>query len=159
MLFPVGLLIVQTYILLFGTLYLMKKMSVINTAVVDMDISHAVVASAFLFSVFFISTADYSPLMQTFKFLNNNEALYSATFYRFGQYFIDVLGGVIIFVLLVWVNIKIFLGGKGTYDEIKNGNVPLSLLIAVVTISFAVLTRYIVAEVIDYRTPKVVIFN
>src|SRR5438128_771375 len=113
LLFPVALLIIQTYILLFGTLYLMRRMRIITTAIADMEISHVIVAGAFMFGVFLISTADYAPLLQTFKiYSTNNDAVYSATFYRFGQFFLDVFAAEVMFVLLTWLNVKIFLGGK-----------------------------------------------
>ena len=158
--FPVVLLIIQTYILLFGTLYLMKRMTVISTEIIDMEIGQTVVAGSFLFGIFFISTANYAPLLQSFRLLaSSRDGLFSVTFYRFGQYFLNVFAAEIVFILLSWLNIRLFLGGKKAYGELKEGHIALSLLAAVVILSFSILTKHLLGEVIDYLTPKPILFN
>lgn len=160
LLFPVALLIFQTYILLFGTLYLMKRMAVLSTSAGDMEISQTVVTGSFLFGIFFISTANYAPLLQTFRLLaTGRDGLFSLTFYRFGQYFLDIIAAEVVFFLLSWLNINLFMGGNKAIREIKDGNISISLLIAIITVSFAILTQHLMSEVIDFVTPKPIIFN
>jgi len=160
LLFPVFLLVIQTYVLLFGALYLMRRIGVLGVSYIELEVSQVIVASALLMSIFYISTADYGPLLQSFKsFLNRRENVYSLTFYRFGQYFLNILATEIVFIGLTLLNMKIFLGLKSGFLEIRNGNIPASLLIAAVVISFGILSQFLASEIINYLTPRVIIFN
>lgn len=79
--FPIVLLIIQTYILLFGSVFLMRRLGILKIPFSDLEVSQVIVASAVLVSIFYISTADYSPLLQSFKtFLNGKVNVHSLTF-------------------------------------------------------------------------------
>lgn len=160
LLFPVFLLLIQTYVLMFSTIFILRKMSVLLTPISDNETSQVILSASIVFAVFYISSANFEPLLQAYKIFKIQPGdLYSLTFYRFGQYFLDVVGAVVIFLVLTFLNLKLLLGAKNSLLAIKSGDIPISILFSSIVISFGVLTRFITSEIINYLTPKVVIFN
>jgi uncharacterized membrane protein len=70
-LLPVLLLVLQAFILLFLCLFVLRRLKIVKTPYAGMDYSQVIIAAAFLFGVFFISTSDTGALFQAFKTFQN----------------------------------------------------------------------------------------
>src|SRR5690349_2667438 len=86
---PVILLVVQTYVLLMAGIVVMKHTNMMTKSLDELEISQVITASAVLFSVFYISSADFSPYLQSYKVSMNDAAItWQQTLGRFGRYFL-----------------------------------------------------------------------
>lgn len=152
---PIGLLLLQAFILLLISTSVLKKLKLLRTPYAGMEYSQIIVAATFLFGVFLISTADTSGLFQAFKtFQNAKQDLWSNTFMKFSQFFLVILFFQVIFVLASFLLCKLLLGYKNTFQEIDEGNVPASILTSVVLLCFSMVLQVAAKETIDYITPK-----
>jgi hypothetical protein len=160
LLFPVLLLVVQSCLLLQGTVFILKRLHFLRLPLTDIEIGSAVFCSAVFFSVFLISSASFAPLLQSFKtFRTQGLPIYSALFFRFGQYFLIVIGASVVFALLVLLVIKFIFQLRKPSVELRDGNAGLGIVAGAVVVNFGMLTYFAVGELMDYITPKVVIFN
>jgi hypothetical protein len=157
---PVILLIVQTYLLLMASIVVMKRTHMMSKSVDEMEMSQAIIVSAILFGVFFISSGDFSPYLQSYKItVDQGGTTWQQTIGKFGRYFLHVAGAEIVFGLLAFLNIKLLTGIKRIDREVATGNVQVSIIASAILISFSILTRFVLVEILDYITPKPVIFN
>jgi hypothetical protein len=160
MLIPILLLVMQSFVLLFIGLFILRRLKLLKLPYAGMEYSQLIVTASILFGVFFISTADTGGLFQTFKtFQNANSKVFSNTFYKFSQFFLVVFFFEILFGLISFFIIKLLLGFKGTLKEIEEGNIPASVLMGVIIICFAIILQHSGREVIDYITPKYLNFK
>jgi hypothetical protein len=157
---PVILLVVQTYVLLLTSIVVMKRTHLMTKAIDELEISQAVVASAILFGVFYISSADFNPYLQSYKIsFAQSETTWQQTIGRFGRYFLHVAGAEIVFAMLAFLNIRLLTGVRKINREVAVGNLQVSIIASAILISFAILTRFALAEILDYITPMPVIIN
>lgn len=160
LLMPVLLLCIQSYAFLFAAIYILKKTAVISTPFSEMDISQVIFASSMIFGIFYISTANFNAFFQAFRtFEGNHSGWLRLTFTRFGEYFILLIGAETLFVLFAILNAKLLPGLGNLLKEIKEGDVHSGILLSVISISLSVIIHFIAVQVIDYITPKMVIFN
>lgn len=159
-LLPIGLLVLQTFIFLFICTTVLKRLKLLRAPYAGMEYSQLIVAAAFLFSTFYISTADIAGLFQAFKtFENAKENLFANTFYKFSQFFLAALFFEILFALVSIFIIKLSLGFRNPIKEIEEGNIPAAILMAVIIISFAIVFQFCAREVIVYITPQYLDFR
>ena len=157
---PVMLLIVQTYLLLMACIVVMKRTHMMPKTLDEMEISQVITASAILFGVFYISSGDFNPYLQSYKItVDQAEVTWQQTIGKFGRYFLHVAGAEIVFAMLAFLNIRLLTGIKKINREVATGNMQVSIIASVILISFAILTRFVLVEILDYITPRPVIFN
>ncbi len=160
LLLPIGLLVLQSIILLFLSFTILKRRKILKAPYSGMEYSQLIVVSSFLFGVFFISTGDISGLFQSFKtFQNAKLNVFSDTFLKFSQFFLVIIFFEILFALLCAFAVKLLLGLKNTVKELEDGDIPAAVLIAIIVVSFSIVLQYCSKEVIDYITPKYINFR
>jgi hypothetical protein len=159
-LLPIALLTLQTFALLFSCMFVLKKLKILKTPYAGMEYSELIIVSAFLFGVFFISTADIGGLFQAFKtFQNIGTRIFSTTFSKFGQFFLVLLFFEILFGLVSAFVIKVLFGFKSSLKEIEEGNIPSAVFMAVIIISFAIVFQFSAKGIIEYIIPKYLNFR
>jgi hypothetical protein len=159
-LLPVGLLVVQTFVLLFICIFVLRKLKILKTPYAGLEYSQLILASAFLFGVFFISTAGTGALFQVFKiFQNAGSKLFSNTVSKFGQFFLVILFFEFLFGLVSFFIIKLLFGFKNSLREIEEGNIPSAVLMAVITVSVAVVFQFSTKQIIDFIVPVYINFR
>jgi hypothetical protein len=159
-LLPIGLLLLQAFLLLFICIFVLRRIRLLKIPYGGMEYSEVIVAAMFLFSVFFISTANIEGLFQAFKtFQNQQENVFSNTFSKFSQFFLVILLFELLFGIVSFFIIRILLGFKSSFREIQEGSIPSAILTGVLLISFAVLLQFSAKEVIQYITPQYLNFR
>lgn len=159
-LLPISLLLLQSFLLLFICIFVLRRIRLLKTPYGGMEYSEVIVAAMFLFSIFFISTANIEGLFQAFKtFQNQQENVFSNTFSKFSQFFLVVLLFELLFGLVSFFIIRILLGFKNSFREIQDGSIPSAILTGVLLISFALLMQFSAKEVIQYITPQYLNFR
>jgi hypothetical protein len=153
LLLPVALLLVQAVVLLFIFIWVLRKLKILRTPFAGMEYSQVMVAAAFLFGAFFIATADSSSLFQTFKTLQNAGQKTSSGLTKFNQFFLVIVFFEALLTLISFFASKLLLGLKNTAKEIEEGNIPVSILLSVIIVGFAIILQVCAKEIIEYITP------
>jgi hypothetical protein len=160
LLIPISLLVLQTFILLFIEVAVLRRFKILKLPYAGMEYSNLIIVAILLFGVFFISTADIGALFQSFKtFQNARENIFSNTFYKFSQFFLVIFFFQILFALISFFIIRLLLGFKNSIKELEEGNIPGSILMAVIILSFAIIFQFCAKEVIEYITPQYLNFR
>jgi sterol desaturase/sphingolipid hydroxylase (fatty acid hydroxylase superfamily) len=159
-LIPIGLEVIQALLLLFSCITLLRKFRLLKLPYAGMEYSEIAFACFLLFSVFFISTANIEGLFQAYKtFENQQEQVFSNTFYKFSQFFLVILLFEFLFVFIAFAVTKVLLGFKNTYKEIQEGNLPSAIIIGVIFLGFAIILQYSAKQIIEYITPQYLNFR
>lgn len=159
-LLPISLLLMQAFTILLIFVAILKKINILKSPYAGMEYSQLVVASAFLFGIFFIATADTAATFQAFKaFQNAREKIFSNTFNKFSQFFLVIIFFEIIFSFICLLVAYLFLGLKNPKKEIAEGNIPACILLGFTIIGFAIVLQFSAKELIQYITPQYLNFR
>lgn len=160
MLLPIGLLLLQTLFLFFICLYVLRRSQIIKFPLAGLEYSNVIVAGSVLFGLFYITTADIKGLFQAYKtYQNLGKDFVSNTITKFSEYFSAIFFLEILYAVLAFGIIRLLLRFKSSVQEIQNGNIPGSILMAVLIISTSILLQRSGEEVIVYLTPQFVIIR
>ena len=160
LLLPILLLLVQAFILVYISMVVLKKLKVLKAPYGGMEYSQVILASSFIFSVMFISTASITGVFQSFKlFQNAGGSLVANIISKFSQFFLIIVFFELLFTLVFLLVSRFLIVGKKTYIEVEGGNVPVSILLAIVTLAFGIVLRYSAVEIIEYITPQYIYFR
>lgn len=159
-LLPIGLLLLQALLLLFICVVVLRRIKLLKSPYSGIEYSEATLASMFLFSVFFISTANIEGMFQAFKtFQNQGQNVFSNTFSKFSQFFLVILLFEILFGIVSVFVVKLVLGFKNSLKQIEEGNIPSAIITGVIAISFALVLQFAAKEVVGYITPQYLNFR
>lgn len=154
-LLPVLLLIIQSSIILLLAVVLLRKLKVLKVPYAGMEYSHVILAGSIIFGAFFISISDVANLFQAYKAYDNlGESVARNLFIKFGQFLLVILFFEILFSVIVFTVTKIALGMKSSIKEIEDGNLPLSILLSVIIVCFALVLSTASTELMDLITPR-----
>jgi len=157
-LLPILLLIIQTLVHLFICLFVLKRIRLLKTPYAGMEYSQVIVATSILAGVFFISTADVAGLFQTFKtFQNAGSDILFNTLKNFGQLTLITFLLEIAFGLTSFLIIKLLFGFKNTLGEVKEGNMPASILMSIIILGFSLIFQTATKEILEYTIPQYII--
>lgn len=155
MLLPIGLLLVQTLFFFFVCLYVLRRSQIIKFPLAGLEYSNVIVAGSVLFGLFYITTADIEGLFQAYKtYQNLGKGYVGNTVIKFSEYFLAIFFLEVLYAVLAFSIIKLLLGFKYSVQEIQNGNIPGSVLMAVLIISSSILLQRSGEEILVYLTPQ-----
>ena len=158
-LLPIGLLVLQTYLFVFLTITILRRTKILKSPYAGMEYGEVVLAASLLFGVVFISTADGDSLFQAFKiYQNRGVSVWSDTFIKFSQFFLLILCVIVVFLVLVYLNMKLI---RGRNDIPDRGylSLPVGLLMAAVVIAFSIVFRICANQLAQLVTPQYLNFN
>jgi hypothetical protein len=155
LLLPIGLLLLQTIFFFFICVYVLRRARIIQFPLAGLEYSNVIVAGSVLFGVFYITTADIQGLFQAYKTYHNlGEGFGQNTFIKFGEYYMVLLFLEVLYAIIGFGIIKLLLGYKNSVQEIQNGNIPGSILMAVLLLSISLLLQRAGEEIVIYLTPQ-----
>jgi hypothetical protein len=159
-LLPICLLIIQGFIFLLVFTSILKRFNILKIPYAGIEYSQLIVASSFLFGMFFITTASIEGTFQAFKtFQNDGARLFVNTVNKFSQFFLVILLFEIIFALTSLFVAHFFFGIKKVKQELDEGNIPASVLVGIIVIGFSLILQFSAKEVIQYITPQYINFR
>ncbi|MEJ0105519.1 MAG: hypothetical protein WDO19_24455 [Bacteroidota bacterium] len=151
---PILLLLLQSIVLLFVSVTILRSLKILKVPYAGMEYSQIILASAFIFGILFISSAGVPALFQSFKiFQNRGTDVIANTFSKFSQFFLIIVFFEIIYSMIFLFLSAIFTGNK-KFKDVEEGNIPVSLLVSAITISFAILIKLIGAEIVEWFIPE-----
>lgn len=160
LLLPIGLILMQTLFFFFLCLFLLRRAHIIRLPIAGMEYSGVIVAGAVLFGLFYITTADIQGLFQAYKtYQNRGEDVAANIFSKFSQYFLVILFLGALYGVIAFGIVRLLLGFKSSVQEIQAGNIPGSILMAVLIICVSILLQRTGEEIMTYLTPQFVNFR
>jgi type III secretory pathway component EscS len=157
---PIALLLLQALFFFFLGLVLLKRFRIIKQPLAGLEYSNVVVAGAVLFGVFYITTADIQGVFQSYKTYQNLQGkLWANCLSTFSQYFLVVLFLELLYGIIAAGIVRVLLGFKSSVKEIQEGNVPGSVLMAVLIVCAAILLQRVGEEIMIFLTPQFVNFR
>jgi len=155
---PVILLVVQTFIILLGTITVLRFLKLLQLPYGGMAYSKLIVAAVALLSVMIISYADVEGVIQTVKvFHNYGDGFYRNLFNKLSQFMLIIAITVCIFGILCFIGIRIIPGFR--QSSTTEDDVPGAILQALVILIIAILLHICSKEIIENITPKYLNFS
>lgn len=159
-LFPVVVLLLHAFIILFLCIYLLRKVGILKNPLSGLEYSHAIFGAITIFSVLLISTAGATALFQTFKtFQNQGNPPWQLYLSKSGEYFLVILFFEVLLALIILLFTRTFLlKGNGIKDMLE-GSIPSALVFSAIVLGFAIVLRVMAIEVLQYITPQYLNFR
>ena len=121
-LLPVALVLLLSYFILFITIFTLRRTHIIKAPYAGMEYSQVIIAAAVIIGAFLVAISCIPPLFQSFKtYQAQRTNLYQNTIAKFAQFFLVVLFFEIIYLLVTYLNTKLFFGKNQTVRKWKRG--------------------------------------
>lgn len=157
---PIALLVSQTALLLLLCWFLFRKIKLIRYPIAGMENGEALVSAALILGVLLLSGADAAGLLRSYRtFASLGDDMYYNTLVQFSRTFLVVLLGVLVYGALCAVAINSIGGQRFVFTQLREGNLPLGILLAGIVLGLAVCVSVIVGECIDWMTPVYIDFR
>lgn len=159
-LLPVLMIFIQAIIMVYVSVAILGKTGFLKVPLAGMEYSEAIFAASSIFSVLLISSAAAAPVFQTYKTLQNQSAdLVVPLLTKSGHFFLVILFFEFIWIIFSVLSTKTFPFLGKLSKDIREGNVPLSVLTGITLIGFSLVCRTMAVEMIDLVTPHYLSFR
>lgn len=160
LLYPSALLLLQSFLILFISVTIARRMGILRVPYNGMEYGHAIMSAAFLFGCLFISAANAGSLFQSFKVYQSlRESIYLNTFYKYAQYFATVIFFLFLYVIICWLITKLLFGFRKTREEVEAGSITTAVLWAVLVFVFSIIIQLVAREWMEYQVPQFINFR
>ena len=148
-------LVIQTYLLVYATLLMLRRMKLLRRPYSGMDYPEALLAGILLAGVLLISAADGPGVFQaTRSYSEQRSSMGMSSFLFFARAFLVVLFFSLLFVILNYINIRLLFR-----RDLQVANWPVSILLCAIAIGIMIVCWFACREVVDGLTPKLVNFS
>lgn len=159
-LLPVLLVLFQAILLFFIWFWVLRKARIIRVPFGGMEYSQLVLAGSILFGASIISVSDVGPVFQSYKaYQSAGVPLLKNTFSKFCQLLLVVLMVEFLFAIASFFVIRLFSRTGNAIKEIEDGNISLSVFIAILVICLGIILFMISSEVLHYLVPQYINYN
>lgn len=159
-LYAVLLLIIQFLLLSFLMVMAMRKFGLIKYPIAGLEYSQGIFVSFILLGGYIIGLASILNVFDTVKAIQHaGQPVYVEGLIKFAQFFLVILVLETLYWLLILFSAKLFVGFKKPFEEIANGNIPASCLMAAMSIGYALLLKLAAKEMLELITPKFFAIN
>lgn len=153
--FTFWLLILQTYLLAYITILILRAMKLLKRPYSGMDYAESLPLVVVILGSLLISSADINGLFQAAKFYNYQQGLLEKSFFLFfARSFVMVLFFNLLFIATSFLNIRLLFPG-----HYKAPSMPVSLLLCALSIGIALVCWLTCREIIDNITPRLISFQ
>lgn len=159
-LLPIVISLVQLFIIIFLVLMLLRKLKILRLPFGGVEYGEAIFVSSIILASFLIAIADIDAIFQAYKNLDNRgEELLKPLLVKAGQFSIVVLFFILLLGLVVYLFYLLFGKLNKTSEKPINENIPLCILLAVVTIAFGLAFHAMVKDIIELLIPRYLNFR
>src|ERR1700754_1272433 len=155
-LFPVyigvtfSLLIVQTYLLVYIALSLLRRIKLLKLPYSGMEYSESLRAAIIILGVLLMSSVNAPGIFQAAKSYGDSYASAGAPFLLFFvRSFLIILSFSLVFIFLNFLNIRFLF-----QEDYRETSLSVSILFCAIAIGFAVACWFTCKEVVDNMTPR-----
>ncbi|WP_300603878.1 hypothetical protein [Niabella sp.] len=153
--FALLLMLFQTYLLFYVTLFLLRRLKLLKRPYNGMDDAELVMAATILLGVMFLSGANTPGLIQAARSYSDiYPSIGRPLLLYFARFFIIVLFFSGLYITLCFVNLRILF--RRHYPD---PGMAVSILVAAVTIGMALICWFTSRAIIDQMTPQFINFR
>lgn len=144
------LLIIQAYLLVYVTLFILQRLKLLKQPYGGMDYPELLPAVAILTCVLLISSANASAIFQAVKtYRDGNTSPGESSFLVLARSFLIILFVCLLFIVLNFLNIRFLF--RGYYQA---PTLPVSILLCAITTGIALTCWIVCKEITDNMTPR-----
>jgi hypothetical protein len=149
------LMIIQTYLLVYMSLLLLRRMKLLKRPYSGMDHSESLTAAIIMLGLLSISSADVAGIFQAAKFYGDGPISMREPLFAFcAKAFLVILFFSLLFIFLNYINIR-FLFRR----DYQTPSLPVSIFLSVIAIGLALVCWFTCKEIVDNMTPRFVNFQ
>lgn len=160
LLLPIALLLAQALIFFICGVWLLRRFGFIVQPFSGADYSQIIFAASVLLGVLLIAISPVKATFQAFyTYQSGNKQIFASLISKSGQYFIVMLVCEILFGVIIWFTSKTINWAGKSLKEIREGNLPLSCIMAIIIVGASLLLQSITMEILDHLTPRALLFR
>jgi uncharacterized membrane protein len=149
------LILVQTYLLVYFALMLMRGTKLLKRPYSGMEYSEALLSAIILLGVVSLSTTNVGGLFQTVRFYSEGDLMLGKASYQFfARTFMIILFFCFTFIGLIYLNRRIFFPG-----QLQSPSISINLLHCSIAIGLAIICWLTASELIGNMVPKIINFQ
>jgi len=149
------LLVAQTYLLIYATISLLRRMKLLKRPYSGMEYSESLYAAIIILGVLLMASADAPGIFQAAKSYSDSYTSAGGPFLLFfSRSFLVILSFSLLFIFFNFLNIRFFFR-----EDHKEPSLSVSILFCAIAIGLAVACWVTCKEVVDNMTPKYINFQ
>jgi hypothetical protein len=162
-LLPVVFMLLCIFITLFFCNWYLKRLKILAYPIGGLQWSQIIYAASIFVGCLLILSVIVNPVFQTYKtYLSQRQgfgSLFSSSLGKFTEIFLITWIAMIIYMILAKVASVIIKDKQKVHEEIKAGNIAISILMASVSIGLSIVIKAIVSEVLIYIVPFLINYS
>ncbi len=158
LLLPITLQILQALLLLVASMALLRKTRILSTPIGGAAYSSAIYAAILLLGVMIIVAGSTEALFKSHKALWGRDGGFWEVLLSFSNFFGVTVAGAALYLGISIIVTDVIGGGAGQ-EEVRDGNLPLSLIGAALSLGIALVMYAITQPVYEWLTPVVLNFR
>lgn len=149
------LLIVQTYLLIYVALLLMRGAKLLKRPYSGMEYSESLLAAIILLGVVSLSATNATGLFQAVRFYSEGDfALGKASYLFFARTFMIIMFFCLTLIGLTYLNVRLLFSGSP-----QSPNLSINLFHSAIAVGLAIICWLTARELIDNMVPKIINFQ
>lgn len=159
-LLPIVICLVQLFVIIFLVVIILRKFKILRLPFAGVEYGEAIFVSSIILASFLIAISDIGAIFQAYKSLENRgDQLLKPLLVKAGQFSVVVLFFILLLGLVVYLFYVLFRKLNKASEKPINENIPLCILLAVVTIAFGLAFQVMVKENIEALIPRYLNFR
>lgn len=156
-LFPISIILLLMLLTVYAGSWILKSIGLLRAPIAGIEYSSAIVSACFLLGMLWLCSGIVSPLMEMYKGLPTLKEFPVRIFLQQSAR----LTAVIILGMIVFIFVSILLclylpGIKRPLRLVREGSLPLSIILGLLSFGVAVGVRQIAVELMEYLAPTVI---
>lgn len=160
---PMAFIFLCVFIALFFCKWYLKRLKVLSYPIGGLEWSQIIFAASIFSGCLIILSTIVNPIFQTYKtYISQNlsfSILLSSSIAKFTEIFLTTLIAIILYAGLTKVTSIVIKDKQNADEEIKTGNIPVSILLSSISIGLSILVKAIMSEVLIFVVPFIINYN
>lgn len=162
-LLPITFMLLCIFIILFFCNWYLRRLKILSYPIGGLEWSQIIFAASIFVGCLLILSAIVNPVFQAYKTYISQKLgfsnLFSASSGKFTEIFLITLIAIIIYILLTKVTGIIIKDKQNVNEEIKAGNIAISILMSSLSIGLSIVIKAILSEILIYIVPFLINYS
>jgi hypothetical protein len=153
-LIPIIFLLLQLILFISGAIMILRKLKLLIYPISGVEYSQGIFSSSILFAVLLVGSSSIDGTLQAYRtYLAEGVPVFSPLMNKCAQFFLILIFFELLLGALVTITARLFQSfGKGI-TEIREGNIPMALLVSVMVLGFGFSLRVIAIGIVQWSVP------
>lgn len=160
---PIAFILLCTFITLFFCRWYLKRLKILSYPIGGLEWSQIIFASSIFIGNLLILSSIADPVFQCYKTYASQSLPFaiflSAAVGKFTEIYLVALISIIFYVILTKVASTAIKDKQKVDEEIKTGNIPVSILLSSISIGLSILVKAITSEILIFIVPFLINYS